>query len=37
MWVPVVEKAYAKAHQNYRRIEGGRAIEAVNTLAGLPS
>jgi Calpain family cysteine protease len=34
MWVPLIEKAYAKHYGNYAHIEGGFANEAVEDLTG---
>ncbi|KAH6906590.1 hypothetical protein BKA70DRAFT_1493113 [Coprinopsis sp. MPI-PUGE-AT-0042] len=34
MWVPLIEKAYAKHYGNYSHIEGGFANEAVEDLTG---
>ena len=33
-WLPLVEKAYAKAHGDYYSIEGGFASEAIEDLTG---
>ena len=34
MWVPLIEKAYAKHYGNYSHVEGGFANEAVEDLTG---
>ena len=36
IWVPLVEKAYAKAHKSYSAISGGFVSEAMFDLTGLP-
>eukprot|EP00605_Chrysophyceae_sp_TOSAG23-4_P000713 GSChrysophyteH1.ASY1.ANO1.797.1 assembled CDS len=36
MWVPFVEKAYAKAHHGYHSIHGGEIHEALFDLTGAP-
>ncbi|QIW99603.1 hypothetical protein AMS68_005121 [Peltaster fructicola] len=33
-WVPLIEKAYAKAHGDYATIEGGYASEGIEDLTG---
>ncbi|KAK5169004.1 uncharacterized protein LTR77_006313 [Saxophila tyrrhenica] len=33
-WLPLIEKAYAKAHGDYYAIEGGYASEAIEDLTG---
>lgn len=33
-WLPLIEKAYAKAHGDYASIEGGFASEAIEDLTG---
>jgi len=35
-WAALLEKAYAKMHQNYARIEGGLAFESLRVLSGMP-
>lgn len=35
-WVPILEKAYAKVHQNYVRLSGGLTFEAMRTITGMP-
>ena len=35
-WATIVEKAYAKMHQNYVRLSGGLSFEALRTLTGMP-
>ena len=35
-WPAILEKAYAKMHQNYARIEGGLTFESLRTLTGMP-
>eukprot|EP00397_Hematodinium_sp_SG-2012_P015064 GEMP01015335.1.p1 GENE.GEMP01015335.1~~GEMP01015335.1.p1 ORF type:complete len:884 (+),score=179.77 GEMP01015335.1:241-2892(+) len=37
LWVPILEKAYAKAHGSYRAIVGGCIAEAFTDLTGCPS
>ncbi|KAJ1488535.1 hypothetical protein T484DRAFT_1616299, partial [Baffinella frigidus] len=37
VWVPLVEKAYAKLHGSYHSISGGHVAEAMLDLTGLPS
>ena len=35
-WVAILEKAYAKMHQNYVRLSGGLPFEALKALTGMP-
>lgn len=35
--MPLLEKAYAKLHQNYDRIIGGNGDEALRALTGMPT
>jgi len=35
-WYSLLEKAYAKMHQNYARLEGALPGEALRTLTGMP-
>ena len=37
IWVLLIEKAYAKVHGSYKRIEGGQAFEAMRDLTGAPA
>ncbi len=37
MWVPILEKAYAKAYGSYKAIEAGNIDEAMRDLTGSPS
>jgi len=37
LWVPLLEKAYAKAHQSYSAISGGWVEEAMFDLTGCPT
>ncbi|KAJ3029360.1 UNVERIFIED_CONTAM: Calpain-type cysteine protease dek1 [Siphonaria sp. JEL0065] len=37
LWVPVLEKAYAKAHSSYKSISGGFIAEALFDLTGFPT
>ncbi|ORY51621.1 cysteine proteinase [Rhizoclosmatium globosum] len=37
IWVPVLEKAYAKAHSSYQAISGGQIAEALFDLTGFPT
>jgi hypothetical protein len=34
MWLPLIEKAYAKLHKNYERLHGGSMTEALVDLTG---
>ena len=34
IWVMILEKAWAKAHGSYQRIEGGKTTDALNALTG---
>ena len=36
MWMPILEKAFAKYHGNYMHIEAGWPIESARTLYGAP-
>ena len=36
MWMPVLEKAFAKYHGNYEHIIGGNPMVAARTLSGAP-
>lgn len=35
-WPAILEKAYAKMHQNYARLAGGLSFESLRTLTGVP-
>ena len=37
LWGPIIEKAFAKFHGNYARLEQGWVADGVNTLNGSPS
>jgi len=37
IWVLILEKAWAKLHGTYRRIESGYAYNALRDLTGAPS
>jgi calpain-15 len=37
LWVPIIEKAYAKVHGSYKAIESGNIDEAMRDLTGAPS
>lgn len=36
LWVPLIEKAYAKAYGNYSNIVSGQPSEAIRDLTGAP-
>ena len=36
LWVPLLEKAFAKLYGNYSHIEAGRAVSAINAMTGSP-
>ena len=37
VWVPIIEKAFAKLHGNYKAIESGTLEEAMRILTGAPT
>ncbi len=37
LWVSLLEKAWAKIHGNYQRIEQGSVGEAISALTGAPN
>ncbi|KAJ3130145.1 Calpain-type cysteine protease dek1 [Physocladia obscura] len=37
LWVPILEKAYAKAHSSYAALNGGWVAEALFDLTGFPT
>lgn len=37
VWVPIMEKAFAKAHGSYKSIESGSLDEAMRILTGAPT
>jgi hypothetical protein len=37
LWVPILEKAYAKAYGSYYALEAGNIDEAIRDLIGAPS
>jgi calpain-15 len=37
LWVPILEKAYAKAYGSYYALEAGNIDEAIRDLTGAPS
>ena len=36
LWMPILEKAFAKYYGNYERIAGGNPMKAVRALNGSP-
>jgi hypothetical protein len=37
MWLPIIEKAYAKVHGGYAKITEGRPYEALIDFTGKPT
>jgi calpain-15 len=37
VWVPIIEKAFAKAHGSYKAIESGYLHESMGILTGAPT
>ena len=37
LWVPLIEKAYAKVHGGYHQLRGGNVSEALADLSGCPT
>lgn len=37
LWVPIMEKAWAKVHGNYEMIAGGWSTEAWSSMLGVPT
>jgi hypothetical protein len=37
VWVPIIEKAFAKAHGSYKAMEGGNMDESMRILTGAPA
>lgn len=35
-WATIIEKAYAKMHQNYVRLSGGLSFVSLRQLTGMP-